>query len=1484
LSSGRARDLRTALSQLPPEALRRLDERVPPATRAELLSLAQESDPGLFGEGLFHWASRQENADRLESAALVYELLRHRGQDGSTLLEGVPDGLRARASARIDAIEGRGAFGARFEFLARRFVHEASNPVTLVGMAAGSFAFSSVRSALLARTLASGRGVLGARALASSGAFLAEVPVFWGTTKGLNEVLHPGVQAWDARTNFHELAGLTLTLGALKLSGAATGRALRWAHQPNAAGQLTRLSGLAAFSQRVAPQVGMLGGIMIGHRLEEVAGLRPHVEGSNTLMESLVLLLQFNIGGNLSRRMMGERFHEYTQGLERRSQMMESEAFARQRDRLRAGWDARFPGDGSAMALASANAARPSRSRPAQAPGLLMMMNGGDPEGPGSGPGSTRPTSAPESGVDTPRVVPEPTLPARTNGNRNGNGIVVDRMEPVIPPQQMLGLVSEATRNEILQSVSLNPGQIGRVNEMHFGDGLAMTLTNRIQEVLFDAGTFPRGAPFESLPEHYRQSVRSADELVGVVEYLRRAEDPRPYQAFEAAMDPEVFGHYETLKARLSQVLGPRFEPPQGRIATGAEVVQPDQAILSIGSGDMMGMLALYRHNIRPGALSWRTRLFASARDPAQANEINSRGTNRAKINLRQIQINYLHDPPIEAVGPGGYRGLTQDALQRTVRLQLLNVPSDQLHKILTPEYLRSLPENAILLEVIGGFIAHENLGRYREGLEEGRSLLPYQLVRRALDANSRADVSIVSGGGFIPGKYLWHGRPVQMVFASPEGSNPRSAPAAETVRQAFIGEASSSEFLRVLSSHHQHSTELGKALKNVTTLFAGYQAAEMVASRMEEGAINVTDLQSYYDGQVKNPLFHSVMVSILRGNDEVIKTREPNYELEVADDFWRCSEISIPEVHRLLVDGRGVDVMDRQALRDFILNRVVNNTKLAATRNPKRGIVESLYNQWRQRGTPFELRQLLPMEEDGRTPKMTEEGVNSLLPMTQYYNHPSHSVERRRLPEELYQAYRAFNPDSPLVLPPRVPDTVRRALRGEFQGIDAARLRRALSQRSEKAMGRLDQQLRILDRLQRGNSDRVQQEYELTLRLIASMREGEPLRVTRSPIIRPPYGNMFVIRMAGDEVQDSNSNVYRAYIRVDGLKVMDRITQLGTFLRSFPEGSRLITEINAEGLDPLEHARERAELEMTLRSILDSYQRVRPDDRLTLMLGDTRIVAERREREGPSPAYFEELGPLVDRLRLSSPTAPAITPRSIRNAGQAHGGLIENFLQNNPGWPMLLGYYGGPISQGIKSALTRPERGALVGIYSGGTLLDTFSVYRGRDNRPMALNHGVLSQLKAVFPTEPVYQGINSMHFYEGMRLGTFLQDYERFAANTGHSELEYRLINLRSMPLEEALTGRVEGVNPALLRLYLEGPNPNSNRQAMFEALYPLYERPFNEVSAETSAIIQRHIEPFYQENAAVLDQLPIFKLFQRRRNALAYLMRNGEVVEGD
>ncbi|HEX5034250.1 MAG TPA: hypothetical protein VFW62_07210, partial [bacterium] len=271
-------------------------------------SLARERDPELLAEGLYHWARREEGSDRLGGALRAYELLSG-NQPGFQTSEG----LRDRVGRRLAVLAGGGQFGDRVEHLTRRFCQEATSPVAIAGMAAGSLVFSTARAALLARLTAAGRPVFAARALASSGAFLTEVPAFWATTKSLNEFLHPGTQSWEMSQNLRELAGLSLTLGALKLSGAAVSRGVGWA-RPN------------AITQRLAPQVGMLGGIMIGHHLEASLGLRPAVDAGSAWTDGIATLLQFNVGGRLSQSLLGPRFQAYSRELELRSRSMEAQA------------------------------------------------------------------------------------------------------------------------------------------------------------------------------------------------------------------------------------------------------------------------------------------------------------------------------------------------------------------------------------------------------------------------------------------------------------------------------------------------------------------------------------------------------------------------------------------------------------------------------------------------------------------------------------------------------------------------------------------------------------------------------------------------------------------------------------------------------------------------------------------------------------------------------------------------------------------------------------------------------------------------------------------------------------------------------------------------------------------------------------------------------------------------------------------------------
>lgn len=1503
LQTGEARDLASALARLSAAQRDRLRSQLSGSSLEELIAISRENDGPLFAEALLLWAQREEVANRLPTAGLVYQFLSQREAGGEFLLPGAPEALRRRATERLDAMQGRGAIGNRVEFLSRRLAQEASDPVMIAGMATGSLVFSTARTAFLSRLLATpGRSAVAARALASTGAFALEVPAFWATTNGLHEAIAPGSQAWDLRSNLREISGLALTLGALKLSGAlASGLSRRLASTPNPAlmGSGERLA------HGVLHQGGMLGGILLGHRLEEAAGLRPHVDGATTMVDSLAMLLQFHVGGRLSHHALGPRFQAYTQDLEMRGRLLEQQALAEGRARLGAGLRDFFDGGAAGGLVPAAATAGTGRGRRgadgmAEARSHIAMMSM-DPEGPRDGAGFTMELPAPAGTARRAAQEPKATLPERRGNTVDSLNNLVDRFEPEIAPPKLIRLLPEPVQAEILQQIRFSRENIGQINEQHFGRGLGLALQARMREIHEGLSRLSLSEPMELLPENLQGAIRAADEMVNVVEYLPRSNQRRILNTLWESVDPDIYVSYPEFKRVLVDLLGPHFAPPSGEIARGSEVLQPHQAVLSIGSGDMMGLLALYRHQIRPGGHSWRTRLFVNARQPQVANEINEHGTYEANTNLRGMRINYAQDPKIVAVGPQGYEGITREMLQRTVRLQLLNVPSDKLHEVLTPEYIRGLPENAVLLEVIGGFIGPEKRGPYQAAPGDRRTILPYQFINQALRANGREDVRVVSGGGYIPGKFLWRGQPVEMVFAGPEVEDSHRSPEAELVTYAFTGPSRDNGFLRADFTHHQHSTELGKAAKNVTTLIAGEQSVSL-ARQMMDGATDVAQARGRFEAEIREPLF-GLMEGLLVYNEVGINPLRARYRLEVRNDFWRCSEISMEEVFRVVDLARRIDVNQPEAMRQFLNDHVVNNPRIATTRNPKRGIAQGIVAMWREMGSPYRPDELLPRKPDG-SPAMTQEGVNSLPPLMEYYNFERHPIEHRRLAQPFYEAFGRFFPTVPLTPPPVLPEFVRRALRGDILMVREANLRRALEGKSERGLMLLDGELGRLAQYQARpstdeNNDAVARQLEVVRALKAAMLVGTPQRLMRSPIIRPPYGNMFIIKMMEP---NGRRDSYRAFIRVDGRGVMNRITQMGMFLRSFPEGARVYIEIETTGLDPRRNAAERGELEYTLQQILTAFRQVRPADEVEITVNQRRIVAGSEYREPVSGEYFQALNPLVNRLQglrgeaadsapqESAPPKDArwlvpgprelTTANQLRNAAAEHAQVLDNFLQGSQGWPMILGYFGGPLNSAIKSAFTRPERGTIIGVYDGGRLVDAFSVYRASDNRPRVLSHHLLSRLKSEFKENPEYQDLASADYFDGMPLGSFLRDFERYSSRIERGPLEYRIIPLRSLPIEEALAGKVEGINPALLRLFLEQPEDFRPRREMLSELAPLYERPTAEVHDQVREVLSRYLDPFYQEHREMLDAIPIFQFFERNGpGAISRLTRNGE-----
>ncbi len=300
------------LDHLNPLQRQRLHQQIGPHLE-EFLSLASETDPRMFASGMLNLGMRLEHGDHLEMASAIYSFL-------ATAQPSIPSTdlhqTRESAQARLDAMTGVGSSGLRAEFLTRRLAREAMEPTTLFGMGVASAAFRITRLAALSRIAASpaagfwSRG-FGARATASLLGFGVEGAVFPMATRLGNVALGRPLD-WSGGQIGREVAGSYLVLGALKLCG--------W----GAAAGFNRVNGWnsAVGARHAVPlrglfgQAGMLGGIFLGHQAETALGLRPQLDGATTWVDSLAMLFQFNVAGNLTRHAFGERFHRWERELE----------------------------------------------------------------------------------------------------------------------------------------------------------------------------------------------------------------------------------------------------------------------------------------------------------------------------------------------------------------------------------------------------------------------------------------------------------------------------------------------------------------------------------------------------------------------------------------------------------------------------------------------------------------------------------------------------------------------------------------------------------------------------------------------------------------------------------------------------------------------------------------------------------------------------------------------------------------------------------------------------------------------------------------------------------------------------------------------------------------------------------------------------------------------------------------------------------------
>jgi len=363
-------DFGSALGRLSATERAALERRLGGAGLAELASLGREDDPELFLEGLLAFARRQEAAGRLEAAAGLYAEIvganlrphsRREDEASGGFAPGQGRGgrtqsslLQVRAQEHLDALVGRGAAGPRAEFLLRRLAHEATEPSTLVAMTAAGALYRVTRLATLGRLAASPhanlftRG-LGARALSGLAGFALEAPAFTLGGRLASEALGRNPD-WSGAALSRDIASSYLVLGGLRLAGWASGAAYRGLANPGGAIRERPL-------QLLFQQGGMLAGILLGHSLETRLGLRPQVAGATTLIDSLALLVQFNVAGRLTHHAFGPRVAAWERGLDAQTEALARENLGILRPR-RGG----FP-FGPLPALAAAGPAVPELGR-----------------------------------------------------------------------------------------------------------------------------------------------------------------------------------------------------------------------------------------------------------------------------------------------------------------------------------------------------------------------------------------------------------------------------------------------------------------------------------------------------------------------------------------------------------------------------------------------------------------------------------------------------------------------------------------------------------------------------------------------------------------------------------------------------------------------------------------------------------------------------------------------------------------------------------------------------------------------------------------------------------------------------------------------------------------------------------------------------------------------------------------------------------------
>ncbi|HEX5034881.1 MAG TPA: class I SAM-dependent methyltransferase, partial [bacterium] len=249
----------------------------PRALQREAESLSREKDVEIQADALRSFAGRLERRHP-ELSIQIYGLL----TDAPT----TPPEQRKVAQERLDALQGRGTGGARWEAMIGRFLPEATDYRMIVPMMVATSVTGLVRAAALGRLAGSSgswfSGRLGARIGAGGLAFAAEVPAFTLSGRALHAM---GGRSSESPLS-QDLAATALTLGCLK--------------------------GFVGLGAKISPNPALHAavfapaGLYTAHGLEERMGWRPASDSTSRAVDAIAASLSLGIGARLGREVLGE--------------------------------------------------------------------------------------------------------------------------------------------------------------------------------------------------------------------------------------------------------------------------------------------------------------------------------------------------------------------------------------------------------------------------------------------------------------------------------------------------------------------------------------------------------------------------------------------------------------------------------------------------------------------------------------------------------------------------------------------------------------------------------------------------------------------------------------------------------------------------------------------------------------------------------------------------------------------------------------------------------------------------------------------------------------------------------------------------------------------------------------------------------------------------------------------------------------------------